>query len=149
MLVFRTTVVFGLTNPDSRDFGYMCVLHSINFAQCKPISYISVGRVVIPFLGHFGTAESLTDRRRSAETSASHQVISCKGIAHDPLVNSIALDHIYRLYIASGRTCGESHDRQSQFSEFLWCMLRGGPYISLCARSGIQMGRSCTQGPKL
>ena len=49
MLVFRTTVEFGVPNPDLRDFGHMCVLDSINFAQFKPISYISVGRLFIPF----------------------------------------------------------------------------------------------------
>ena len=118
MLVFLTTVEFGVTNPNLRDLGYMCVLHSINFAQFKPISYISVGRVVIPFLGHFGTAESLTDQHRHAQTPANHGVIRGKGLAHAPLVNSIALDHIYGLYIANGRTCGESHERQSQFSHF-------------------------------
>ena len=90
MLVFRTTVEFGVTNPDWRDLGYMCVLDSFKFAQFKPISHIFVGRVVIPFLGHFGTAESLMDRRCSAEMAANHGAICGKGFAHAPVVNSIA-----------------------------------------------------------
>ena len=118
MLVFRTTVEFGATNPDLRDLGHVYVLDKINFAQFKPISYISKGRVVIPCLGHVGTAESLTDRRRSTRMPANHEVIRSKGIAHNRMVNFIALDHIYRLYIASGRTLGESHERQFQFSHF-------------------------------
>ena len=77
--MFRTTEEFRVTNPDLRDFGHMCVMDSINFAQCKPMSYISVGRVVIPFLGHLGTAESLTDWRRNAEMPENHGVIRGKG----------------------------------------------------------------------
>ena len=68
----------------------MCVLDSINFAQFKPISYISVRRVVIPLLGHFGTAESLINRRCSARMAANHAAIRGKGFAHAPMVNSIA-----------------------------------------------------------
>ena len=109
---------FGVTNPDLRDLGHMCVLDSINFAQFKLMSYISVGTVAIPFLGHFGTAESLTDRHRSAGIPANHGVISGQGFVRDPRVNSIALDHIYRTYIASGSTRGTSHGRQSQISHF-------------------------------
>ena len=61
--------------------------------------------------------------------------------------NSIDLDHIYRTYIASGRTYGASHERQSQKLPFLWCMLGGGPKVSLCARSGSQVRGSSTKGP--
>ena len=118
MLLFRTTVELGVTNPDLGDLGHMCVLDSINFAQLMPITYISVGRVVIPFFCHFRTAESLTDRHRNAKMPANQGVIRCKSLAHDWMMNSIALDQIYRLYIARGRTCGESHERQSQFSHF-------------------------------
>ena len=118
MLVFRTNVEFWVTNLGFGDLGHMCVLDSINFAQFKPISYIFVGRVVTPFLGHFGTAESLMDRRCSAKMAAKHGAIRGKDLAHDPMVNSIGLDHIYRLYFVSGRTCGDSPERQSQFFHF-------------------------------
>ena len=94
MLVFRTTVEFGVTHRALRDLGHMCVIDSINFAQFKPISYILIRRVVIPFLGHFGTAESLTDRRHSATIAANHKVRRGKGLAHEQVMNSIALDHI-------------------------------------------------------
>ena len=118
MLVFRTTVEFGVTNPDLRDWGHMCVLDSITFAQFKPISYTFVGRSVIPFLGHFGTAKSVTDQRSSAEIQANQGVTRSKGFPPDPMGNTIALEHIYCLYIASGRTCSESHERHSQLSDF-------------------------------
>ena len=39
----------GVTYPDLRDLGHIGVLDSINVAQFKRMSYISVGRVVIPF----------------------------------------------------------------------------------------------------
>ena len=147
MLVFRTTVQFGATNPDLRDLGHVYVLDSIHVAQFKPISYISGGRIVIPFLYHFGTAESLTDRRRSARMPANHGVIRGKGLADDPMVKSIALDHIYRLYIASGRTCRIPRVPIPIFPH-LWCTLRGVTYVSLCARLRIQVGGSCTNSPK-
>ena len=116
---------FGVTNPDLKDLGHICVLDSINFAQFKPMSYISVGRVVIPSLGHPGTAKSLMDRRRSAQMPANHGVIRSKGFVHDPIVNSIALDHICRTYIASRRTCGTFHERQSKISHFCGACSKG------------------------
>ena len=132
MLVFRTSVEFGLSNQDLGDFCHLCQLDSIDFAQFKPISYIFVGRILIPFLGHFRTTESVTDRRRSDEMQANHGVTPGKAFLPDRMVNSIALEHIYSLYIASGRTCSEFHERQSQFSHS--CVVsREGVYMSLYA----------------
>ena len=123
--MFQTTVELGVTDLDFGDLGHMCVLDSINFAQFMPITYILVGRIVIPFFGHFGTAKSLTDRHRSAKMPANQGVIRRKGLAHETMMNSKALDHIYRLFIASGRTCGESNERLSQFSGFCGVCLEG------------------------
>ena len=60
-----------MTNPDLRDSGHMCVLDSMNFAHFNPILYISVVRVVLSLLGHFGTAQSLMDPSGNAEMPAS------------------------------------------------------------------------------
>ena len=73
----------------------MCALYSINFALIVPMSYISVGRVDMQFLGRFGTRESLTDQRNSKVWPARYGVIPGKGLAHDPNVTSMALDQVY------------------------------------------------------
>ena len=107
-----------MTNPDFRDMGHTCALYGINFARIMPMSYISVGRVVMPILGHFGTPESLTDRRHGIEMPVRYGVICGNGFAHDPVVTSMALDQVYRSYSASGRIYGASHERRSQISHF-------------------------------
>ena len=79
MFVSRSTVELRVTNPDLIDLDHLCLLDSINFAQFRPISYVSVGSVVLPFLGHLRTAKSLTDRHRSAQMPGIHGVIGGKG----------------------------------------------------------------------
>ena len=129
---------FGVTYLDLRDLAHMCVMDSINFPQCKPMSYISVGRGVIPFSGRFGMAESPTDRRRSAQMRGNHGVIRGKSLAHDPMGNSIALDHIYRKFPTSAN---------HKFPIFVVQVGRGS--ISLCMRPiGEPIGGSSTNGPK-
>ena len=109
---------FGVTNPDLGDFGHMCALYSINFARIVPMSYIFVGRFVLPFLGRFGTPESVTNQRNSKVWPSRYGVIRGKGLAHDPNVTSMALDQVYRSYSARRSIYGAPHERRSRISHF-------------------------------
>ena len=96
----------------------MCVLYGMKFAHIVHRSYIIVGRLVIPNLGHFGSPGSLTNWYHSGKMPLNHEAICYKGLPHDLMMKSIALIHIYCTYIASGSTFVTSHDCQSQISHF-------------------------------
>ena len=109
----------------------MCVLYGLNFAHIVHRSYIIVGRLVIPNLGHFGSPGSLTNWYHSGKMPLSHDAICYKGLPHDLMMKSRALNHIYRTYIASGRTCSTSHDCHPEFPVFVVHVGRGSISLSM------------------
>ena len=83
----------------------MCYMHGTCFDMLTPMLYISVCRKI-------------------------YGVIRGKGSAHVPMVNSIALDSVYRSYSACGRAYGATHKRHYQFSHFhgaCWRRFQGVP----------------------
>ena len=61
-------------------------------------------------------------------------VIRGKGLAHVSMVNSIAIDQVYRSYSACGRAYGATHKRHYQFSHFpgvCWEEVQRCPYVSM------------------
>ena len=84
-------------------------MHGMCFDMLTPMLYISVCRKI-------------------------YGVIRGKGLAHVPMVNSIALDYAYRSYSACGRAYGAIDNRQYQFSHFhgaCWEEVRRCPHASM------------------
>ena len=71
----------------------MCYMHGMCFAMLTPMLYISVCRKICG-------------------------VIRGKGLANDPMVNSIVLDYVHRTYSACGKVYGATHKRHYPFSHF-------------------------------
>ena len=100
-------------------FEGMCYMHGMCFDILTPMLYISVCRKI-------------------------YGVIRGKGFAHVTMVNSIALDQVYRSYSACGRAYGATHKRHYQFSHFhgaCWEEVRRCPHASM---SGSKWG-DCLQ----
>ena len=74
-------------------FEGMCYMHGLCFAMLTPMLYISVCRKICG-------------------------VIRGKGVAHVPMVSSIALDYVYHTCSVSGKVYGATHKRHYQFSHF-------------------------------
>ena len=84
-------------------------MHGMCFDMLTPMLYISVCRKI-------------------------YGVIRGKGFAHVGMVNSMALDQVYRSYSACGRAYRATHKRQYQFSNFhgaCWEEVRRCPYASM------------------
>ena len=90
-------------------FEGMCYMHGMCFDMLTLMLYISVCKKI-------------------------YGVIRGKGLAHVIMVNSIALDQVYRSYSARGRTYRATHKRQYQFSHFHGACreeVRRWPYASM------------------
>ena len=68
-------------------------MHGMCFAMLTPVLYISFCRKICG-------------------------VIPGKGVAHVPMVGSIALDYVYRTYSVCGKVHGATHKRHYQFFHF-------------------------------
>ena len=90
-------------------FKGMCYMHGMCFAMLTPVLYISVCRKICG-------------------------VIRGKGLAHVPMVSTLALDQVYRTYSACGKDYGATHKRHYQFSHFHGACreeVRRCPYASM------------------
>ena len=90
-------------------FEGMCYMHGLCFYMLTSMSYISVCRKI-------------------------YGVICGKGFAHVPMVNSIAVDSVYRSYSACGRAYEATHKRHYQCFHFhgaCWGKVRSRPYASM------------------
>ena len=71
----------------------MCYMHGMCFPMLTPMLYISVCRKICG-------------------------AIRGKGLAHAPMMSSIALDYVYRTYSACGKVYEATHKRHYQFLHF-------------------------------